>query len=294
MTTEITDKIGRRVPGIDLLIALIPLLGVAMVARGWPAWAFMWAMAVAVWFAFKWMMWTDAKNLGPPSWTRAAGFFLGWAGTDAVPFRETLRTENPLKHDWLRAVGRALMGAGTIWIGVRLVINSSMHLAGWVGMIGTVLLLHFGLFEVIGLIWRRAGVGVEPLMDRPLHARSVADFWSRWNRGFRNLAYRKVFRPLHRRIGLAGAAFGTFCFSGLIHDLMISIPAGAGYGLPTLYFLIQFLAVMVERLPAIRNLHPLIRRLFTFAVVVGPVGILFHRDFVLNVFVPFLNVIGAT
>lgn len=222
------------------------------------------------------------------------GFFLGWAGTDAIPFRNTSITECPRKIEWFRAVGLTFTGAALIWIGVRVTISHGALLAGWVGMIGTVLLLHFGLFDVIALAWRHAGVGVEPIMQRPAHAKSVADFWNRWNRGFRDLAYRKVFRPLHRRIGLLGAAFGVFLFSGLIHDLMISVPARAGYGLPTLYFLIQFLAVMVERLPFFRRLSPVGHWLFTCAVVMGPLPLLFHADFVRNVFLPFLAAIGAT
>jgi alginate O-acetyltransferase complex protein AlgI len=276
------------------LIALVPAAAVLVLGRGLPAWGFMWLLAVAVWIAFKWMMWVDAPGSSRPNTWRRLGFFLGWAGTDATPFGGADAVESPARSEWIRALLRTVLGAGLIWIGVRVAMSYGPLAAGWVGMIGTVLLLHFGLFELIALAWRRAGVGVEPIMLKPSRARSVSDFWNRWNRGFRDLAYRRVFRPLHRRVGLAGATFGVFFFSGITHDLMISLPARAGYGLPTLYFMIQFLAVMAERLPKIRALGPAAHWLITCIVVIGPLRLLFHDAFVKNVFVPFLVAIGAT
>ena len=70
----------------------------------------------------------------------------------------------------------------------------------------------------------------------------------RWNLGFRQLAHELIFRPLYRTLGPETAGFLVFTASGLIHDLVISLPARGGYGLPTLYFLIQGagVAVLVE------------------------------------------------
>jgi alginate O-acetyltransferase complex protein AlgI len=160
-------------------------------------------------------------------------------------------------------------------------------------MIGLVLLLHFGLFDLLGLAWRAAGVRVEPIMRQPMSAKSLSDFWSRWNRGFRDLAFRQIFRPLQRRIGSAWATLATFAFSGVLHDLVISVPARTGFGLPTLYFLIQAAGVLFEKSSPGRRIHPVARCAMMYVVLIAPLGLLFHPPFVRRVFVPFLIAIGG-
>lgn len=179
-----------------------------------------------------------------------------------------------------------------ISIAVHLV-STRAFLAGWVGMIGTVLFLHFGLFDLIALAWRTRGVPVEPIMQHPLRAKTLADFWGRWNRAFRDLAFRLIFRPLHRRIGVVGATLATFIFSGLVHDLVISLPARGGYGLPTLYFLIQGLGVVFEKSAIGRRTHLLILRALLYVTLLAPLGLLLHPAFIHRVFVPFLVAIGG-
>src|SRR5262249_15836011 len=121
-------------------------------------------------------------------------------------------------------------------------------LAGWVGFLGMLLLLHFGSFHVLALFWQRRGVAAQPIMRSVLLARSPADFWGRrWNMGFHALMHDHVFRPLRHRLSIPGCTFISFTVSGIIHDLVISLPARGGYGLPTLYFLLQGLAVLGGR-----------------------------------------------
>ena len=164
-------------------------------------------------------------------------------------------------------------------------------------MIGLIFLLHFGTFHLIALAWRTRGVPVEPIMRMPLAARSLGEFWSlRWNRGFNDLAHRHVFKPIEKKLGVAGATLLTFLVSGLIHDLVISVPARGGYGLPTLYFLIQGLGVLAERSPLGKRAglrRGMRGRLFALVVTAAPVGLLFHPQFVGRVIIPFLEVIKA-
>src|SRR5262249_27528747 len=122
------------------------------------------------------------------------------------------------------------------------------YLTGWVGMFGMVLILHFGLFHLLSCAWRSAGVVARPLMDRPLASVSVNAFWGRrWNTAVRDITHRFLFRALGARVGVRRAFFVGFVVSGLMHDLVISLPAGGGYGRPTLFFLLQAVAVFVER-----------------------------------------------
>jgi len=185
---------------------------------------------------------------------------------------------------------RPKIGEGRAWPGIRNVVLGATlfwgaarwmpgDLArGWAGMIGVVLLLHFGLVQC-----------VTPIMREPLRAKSVGEFWGqRWNRAFPEMMRPLVFEPVRRRAGAATATMAVFGVSGLLHELVISLPAGGGYGLPTLYFLIQGAGVLAERYVAARY-----RRILAWVVVAGPVFWLFHPLFVKRVIVPMMEAMGA-
>ena len=87
-----------------------------------------------------------------------------------------------------------------------------------------------------------------------------------------------------------------FLASGLIHELVISIPAGGGYGGPTLFFLVQAAGIAAERSRFGRaaGLRNGVRgRAATMCLLVAPAGALFHPPFVLRVIVPFMQAVGA-
>ena len=88
----------------------------------------------------------------------------------------------------------------------------------------------------------------------------------------------------------------VFAASGLVHELVITWPAGGGYGGPTAYFIVQACALLVERGPLGARLG-LARgwrgRLFAIAAVAGPVPWLFPRAFLEQVIAPMLQAIGG-
>ena len=184
-------------------------------------------------------------------------------------------------------MARIFLGA-VLLFGVARFANQPL-LAGWIGMIGMILILHFGLFHLLAIGWHAAGIDVKPIMEAPLHSRSVSEFWGRrWNVAFNRLALDFIFRPLARRHGTRMATLAAFLVSGVIHELVISLPAAAGYGLPAAYFLLQGMGILTERaLPQIRG------RIFTIIIIAVPAFWLFHPPFVRNVILPFMKAIGA-
>lgn len=163
-------------------------------------------------------------------------------------------------------------------------------LAGWAGMIGFLLILHFGLFQLQSVWLRRSGLHASPIMDRPLASRSLGEFWGRrWNRAFSEPAFRLICRPVTRRLGPASGILATFLVSGLLHELAITVPGGSGHGGPTLYFLIQGLGLMAERTTMARALGVGVGmrgRLFAVALAGLPLPLLFPASFVRNVALP--------
>jgi alginate O-acetyltransferase complex protein AlgI len=186
------------------------------------------------------------------------------------------------------------LGAALLWIVARHF--TSPLVQGWCGMIGLILCLHFGLFRLLALAWRNLEVEVTPIMNRPVAAVSLSEFWGRrWNLAFRDLVFPLVFRPVAQRLGKAAALWAVFLTSGLVHESIISVPAGAGYGWPTAYFLWQALGITLEKrlfpVPAAASVTA--RWLFTHSFTALPAFFLFHPPFVERVMVPFFHAIGA-
>src|SRR5207248_11412996 len=124
------------------------------------------------------------------SFRRAIAYFFAFPGMDAKSFLSG--EPHPTAHS--PPLANIAFGAALIWLVPRLVIASHPLLAGWTGMIGLVLLLHFGLLNALCLAWRQP-----PLMDHPMRSKSIADFWGRrWNRSFTTLANDLIFAPLAR------------------------------------------------------------------------------------------------
>ena len=68
-----------------------------------------------------------------------------------------------------------------------------------------------------------------------------------WNLAFSEMTAVAVYRPLSAPLGRGTATLGAFLFSGVLHELAISLPVLAGFGLPSLYFALHGLLVLVKR-----------------------------------------------
>lgn len=276
----------------DLTIASLPAAAIMI-----SPWAWMWSLAFTIYVACKWLTWHFEKRVEGES-QRMAEYLLTWPGMDVEAFLDSRRTvEKPALAEWLFAAAK-LAGGVTILFGILPRLSPERELLiGWLGMIGLVFVLHFGLFHLLSCWWRSRGVDAKPLMDWPILSTSLAEFWGRrWNRAFRDLTFRYLFRPLTRRCGAVWGLMAGFAMSGLVHDAVISIPAGGGYGGPTLFFVVQGIGMLVERSRLGRRVglgQGIQGWLFTVGCLLLPVALLFHPPFIRNVIVPFLQAIGA-
>jgi hypothetical protein len=287
-------------PTIDFRpLLILPIF--AMLLRAHVAnWVFMWAMALGLYAGCKWLTYHAATRQSTKrSWRRAFGYLLAYPGMNAREFLDGRNIPaHPSDLEWLSGALKTLLGLALLyWVTPHLFPINPL-LAGWAGMVGLILILHFGLFHLLVLAWQRAGVKATPLMLSPLRATSLAEFWGRrWNTGFKELSLQWMFRPLQHKTGAVTATMLVFGASGLIHELVISLPARGGYGLPTLYFLIQGVGLIAERTPLARQFglgHGWRGWLFTILITAGPGFWLFHPPFIQNVILPMLHVVGAT
>lgn len=261
-------------------------------------WVGMWSLAVAIYVACKWLTWSFARRSGVDR-QRVAEYLLLWPGMDSDAFlndRDGVVT--PTFLEWLFAAAKSAVGVVLLYGVLPQISPERELLVGWIGMIGLIFVLHFGVFHLLSCWWRSYDIDAKPLMDWPILATSLGEFWGRrWNRAFRDLTFRYLFRPLTKRFGTTWGLMAGFLMSGLVHDAVISIPAGAGYGGPTLFFIVQGLGILIERSALGRQVglgRGAVGWLFTVACLVLPVALLFHPPFVRNVIVPFLHAIGAT
>ena len=266
-----------------------------VLSAGWPRWAVMWTLAAAIYAACKWLTWWRTPIRDVPRWKHAA-YLFAWPGLDAAAFL-CGHADPPSGAEWIRGWRNLAAGMLLFFFLARIAARWSLSMAGWIGMTGIVLMLHFGVFHLLSCLWRRAGVEARPLMNDPIRSSSLGEFWGRrWNTAFRDLTHRFLFRPLTKRFGVRGGIAGGFLFSGVVHDLVISVPAGGGYGGPTLFFVVQGLGILVERSVPGRALglgHGARGWIFAMVLLVALAPFLFHSPFVERIIVPFMHSMGA-
>jgi alginate O-acetyltransferase complex protein AlgI len=282
----------------SIAIATLSLAAAIGVGAEVAPWARMWGVAFALFVFLKWLTWSRRSprysNVGRGM---QIGYLFGWVGLDADEFcAPAAQQAHSTAREWLAALSHTLLAMGVLWGGIRFLPADRPIVIGAVGMAGIILLLHFGLFHLLALVWRCFSVVVQPIMRHPFASTSLADFWGRrWNRAYRRVSFEYFFRPFVRWIGPPIGTLLAFLASGLIHESVISYPADAGYGGPTAYFAIQGLALLLERTVLLQKFmeSPLRGWCYTAVFVVGPVGLLFHAPFLTRVIVPFLELIGA-
>lgn len=211
-------------------------------------------------------------------------YFFAWPGMDMSAFKKRVpRPEEFTTDDQWRAQG-LFRGAATFVVGMAAIIacgwfapNLNRDLLGWALIFSLLATVHFGMGEVLPWLMRQVGFETKPLFHAPLNSNSLEDFWSRrWNLAFVEMDKILFLRPLHQKFGPQGALFGIFLISGILHEMGLSYPAGAGWGGPLLYFILHGVLVTFS----VKS------RLHTWFFVLAPLPILFHGPFRETLIVP--------
>jgi hypothetical protein len=282
------SPLGKK--GLVRFGPLAAALVLPLLLKTYPGWIRMWIAASVIWVGCKWTMpWGQTDAMSPQ---RLAIYWLLWPGMDPKPF-EAESAEKTEAKGWLQGTVHATAGALLVLVVAPRVIGDHPLAGGWCGWIGLILLLHFGLFHLLAMGLRQSGIPVQPLMKNPLGATSLTDFWGRrWNHAFQEVAQKLLFKPVARRLGAPAATLSVFLASGLVHELVITVPAGGGYGLPTLYFLIQGVGLLFERGPLVGMMRMgggWFGRTFALLVATAPVMLLFPPLFIHRVVVPMIR-----
>lgn len=277
-----------RAPGRRRLIAWLIALGLlalaATLARPLPPWGRMavtWALAFAGFKALV-LLHTPAAALGGLGWWRYCGFLAGWIGMDIAAWTGR---RAPQPEAGPRMIGGAALlvaagGLAGLLLGLALPERWRLAQAWCVWVLG-VIAVFFGFTRLLAGFWNWLGWPVRPVFDRPVYARSLADWWGRrWNLAVHDALAIAIWQPLRGRgVAAAWASAAVFLISGLLHEFLLSYPAGGGWGGPSAYFAIQAGGMVAERRKGLRRIlraAPWRRAAWTLGVVLLPGPLLFH------------------
>jgi len=224
-------------------------------------------------------------------------FTTGWAGMRAQPF-ETLGSVAVTGAWAMIRFGISRLLAGALLIGfAHLLVRQSLNLTfvyiavSALLLVAFSLILHFGLLSISAGTLRLRGIHAYYLFNKPATSVSLTEFWGkRWNLAFIEMTTITLLRPLRHKLGNAAALMLAFLFSGLLHELALSVPVNKGYGLPLLYFSVQGLLVILEKTLTLYRINFLqnksIARAWVFFWLVTPMPLLFHPAFLQEVVWP--------
>lgn len=255
------SRLSSRAPA-RLLAWMLTIGGTAAierVCRDEPAGVRMLAIIGALLYGMKAVVTMEAQADGMPALSpwQWLGFAALWPGMRPAPFA---RAGAPCQAGAWALVNKGCLRAGIgllvcflAWLtwqyGQGLFSEAVARLLATALLLpGLSLILHFGIFNILAGMWRLAGVDARPLFRAPLAACSLSDFWSRrWNLAFSEMTAQGIYRPVSVWLGRRPAIALAFLASGLLHELAISVPVMAGFGLPLSYFLLHGGLVLLER-----------------------------------------------
>lgn len=222
------------------------------------------------------LLWQKSEGAKMPGLFGLLCFMFAWPGVRVDGFQKRTPVPMPGTGDrFLESWLTFLLGLGGLifasWKG-----GGESLFWNYVGLYSFLLIIHLGILEVMVDGLRLVGFSPQSPLDRPWLANSLRDFWSfRWNRPFidmNRIFFLKTFKNI---LPAPLVVFMIFLISGILHELALSYPVNAGWGLPLLYFAFQGVGYFLE------NRYPF-RRLLVLAWVIVPSPLLFHAPFVMG------------
>lgn len=219
-----------------------------------------------------------------------------WPGMCEKPLRQRVPPGDADGALFVRGYLALLLGCGLL---VAIALTSPYipdFYTGLFGLLPLFLIVHLGYATILTALLRLSNRPVAPLFEAPFRSATLHDFWSRrWNLPFVEMNRAILFRPLATRFGARIAVLLTFVFSGLLHELGITYPAGSGFGAPTIYFTLHGLLVLVEssRGPLMQRIPRPLRQAWVWIWVIGALPLLFPAGFRATLIVPFYRALQA-
>jgi hypothetical protein len=289
----------RKMVFASWLMLMVTIIGVYLIFRHEHPILKMLAIIATTFTAMKVIAATEDYKNKPLTLTfmQWLAFAIGWAGMRAQPFEKLGAASLPNGWPMVRfGISRVIAGSLLILLAryiTALPLDTTItHITvSILLLIGFSLILHFGMLGISAGMWRFSGVNTYFLFKSPAKATSLTEFWGkRWNLAFSEMTALTIFRPLKSKIGVAGALMLAFMFSGLLHELALSVPVNNGYGLPMLYFFIQGVLVLLEKVLNNKRViflqHSVLAHIWTLFWVIAPAPLLFHTEFITKIIWP--------
>ena len=220
-------------------------------------------------------------------WT---AFSLGWFGMRPILFEKLPSKSFDYTILILKGASRIIIGTALLYLSTLVEQYSAFFIPQLLLLAGFSFILHFGIMNLTTAAWRSAGIDVKELFRSPYKSKSLKEFWGkRWNVAFSEMTALVAYRPLKSKSGIETAMLVSFLLSGLLHEVAISLPVKAGYGLPMLYFAIHALAMHLETRSAfVQKLisHRILSHVWVITILVLPMPLLFHSSFIEGILVP--------
>lgn len=234
---------------------------------------------------FKALTFFERKNL-------PLTYFL-WIGMNPHEFMAPAPDKKEQRAEFIRSCAEIIVGFGLVATAQIMRHEWPAFIIGWMKLCGLSCLIYFGIFRMLTFVWQKNGRGVQALMREPLSAVNLPEFWGkRWNRAFPFVMHLYIHDPVKKYFSGTAALFAVFLVSGILHEAIVSVPVGRGYGLPILYFMIQFAGfqLMNSEWGKKKNLQTgLLARTFTLLWVSIPLPLLFHHAFIVDVMAPIMH-----